>query len=126
MRFLSPKSTSLQKALVILFLLTIVMACISLVWLQFEKPGKVTRKCTMINQFADANKFTFDKNTSDTFKQLHPECNETANPPMSLGLEAAINLTVIIGVIFVLLSVYAYISRKKPVSQENPPEQPPK
>lgn len=113
------KMTGLQKVLTILFILTIVLSCVSLVWIQIEKPGKVTKRCELINQFMQDHNFTFN-NTTANLSLFRPACPSTTNPPMSPGLEATINLSYIVGAIFIVFGVYTYLSRKK----EEPPEQP--
>jgi len=113
MPFLNQKTTTLQKLLIILFLVTIALSCISLVWMQIEKPGKVTKRCDKINQFMQAHNFTFSNTTAD-LSLFTPSCPTTVNPPMSPGLESTINLATVTGIGFLVVSTYAYLTRKKP------------
>lgn len=110
------ETTTVQKLLIILFIVTITLSCISLVWMQVEKPGKVTKRCELINQFAASHNFSegeFKLNVS----KLNPSCPTTTNPPMSPGLDMCINLAMVSGAAFVLLGIYTYLTRKK----EGPP-----
>jgi len=113
------KTTKLQKALIVLFIITITLSCLSLVWIQLEKPGKVTTRCERISQFMSSHNFT-EGNNSLNLSKLTPSCPTTINPPMSPGLELCINLAAVSGIVFVILSAYTYITRKK---KEEPPIQ---
>jgi hypothetical protein len=112
--------TPIQKLIVLLFATTIILCCTALVWIQIEKPDKVTYRCEELGKFIDSHNFTVGEKT-DLSSQLRPACPKTVNPPMSAGLVAVINLATVTGIVFVGLAGYAYIAGKKKEQGKEPP-----
>lgn len=114
----SNETTILQKILVILFVATIITACVSLVWIIIEKPDKVTKQCeragglySMKPVVLNFTNVTGSNNGLDMSSIQN--CTTIINPPMSSGLSTMINISTISGGFFIGAAVYAYTFRKK-------------
>ena len=123
------ETTPLQKLLVILFGITIFLSCLSLVWIQIEKPEKVSYSCSALQGLMNPANGTVSLKELDSglsnIPKLEPTCKKTVNPPMSAGLVGVINLATVSGVLFVVVSGYAYVFRKKePEKKVEPEDQP--
>lgn len=123
-------STSIQKILIILFVATIVLSCVSLVGIMIEKPDKVSKHCEHTGGLRNLNQTDYNfSDITDTGLITVPNCTTTVNPPMSSGLVLLINLSTVCAGFFIAAAIIAYIMRKNKEPEEesdeneNPPVQ---
>jgi hypothetical protein len=116
----SPKTTTLQKVIIVLFTVTIIGSCASLVWISLEKPGKVTKLCENDNKLMRNTEERVFGNNTMSLEQFGRDCTTTVNPPMSGGLAALIDFTTFIGFLFLSASLYACWDRwtKRPIPKD--------
>jgi len=101
--------TGLQKLIVAFFLLTIITTCISLGMFFIDVPYKSTEKC--VDNKTAQNDFELGHRPMN--KGILQDCTWTSPKEISPVHDAIINLSAVIGGTFVILSAYAYITRKK-------------
>jgi len=101
--------TGLQKLIVSTFILTIILTCTALGMFFLDTPYKSTEVCviniTATNDYALTGHFGANGVIRD--------CVWTSPKEISPVHDAIINATAVCGGIFVLLSAYAYFTRKK-------------
>jgi hypothetical protein len=107
-------TTGIQKLLIVLFVATIALSCVSLVWMMVEKPDKVTTHCEHqggFNMKPVVLNLSNISNSNDL--SLIPNCVTTYNPPMSTGLALMINISTVCAGFFIAVAAIAYTTRKK-------------
>jgi hypothetical protein len=115
-----PETSTPQKLIILLFVATILMSCITLVWIMVEKPDKKTTTCEPTGRATSMVEQKLSQDDKAEFARLVRNCTSQTNPPMSSGLSLISTLTTISGGLFLAsASIYAYTSRKK-IQQKNP------
>jgi tellurite resistance protein TehA-like permease len=99
----------LQKLIVTFFILTIITTAISLCMFFVEVPYKSTSVCT---ENHNINTNTSDNSIINTNDQAMT-CKYTNAKDPSPIMNGIINANIVIGVIFISLSAYAYIKNRK-------------
>ena len=105
--------TGLQKLIIMFFLLTILLVIGSLVLFFIETPFISKERC--VDNLTAVNDYNFHGGLA---KGKIRDCTWTENRDLSPLHNAIINASAVCGGAFILLSAYAYVSRKKePISE---------
>jgi hypothetical protein len=110
-----PETNTLQKALCIVFVVTIGLSILSLGYFFVEKPNRVTVKCEYKGNLEyKMNTITLDPNTPGIQgMQRTKNCTTFTNPPISPNHQLVTDLATVSGISFLLLAIGAYIFRKR-------------
>jgi hypothetical protein len=106
---------NLQKGIVGFFILTVILSISSLVMFYIEVPYKSTVKCTPIDTINTSEEFPFNAGMMHDGKLQ--DCTMTQSKEPSDIFNILINANIVSGVIFLILSGYAFATRKR-----SPPE----
>lgn len=120
----SPETTIIQKVIIVLFIVTIVSSCISLLLFTIDKPSKQTIICELSGSGLKYAMKPVSLNMSLTeqinSQQFQRNCTTKINPPMSPLHTATTDIATGSVAIFFLASAYAYATRKKEKPIEPP------
>lgn len=106
--------TNVQNVLVVLFILTIALSCLSLVWYMVEKPNLKKTHCEQLGKSTSyiSDSYNLGNQSSMIMPKLQRNCTTEYNPPISAGLDIMINLSIICGILFFVAAICAYVFRK--------------
>jgi hypothetical protein len=119
-------ATSIQKIIIILFILTIALSCISLVGMIIEKPDRVYTYCERpgLSSMKPVVLNLANISSENNGLTLVQNCTTTVNPPMSTGLALLINLSTTCAGFFLAGAIIAYITRNKEEPDEKEEQTP--
>lgn len=110
------KLDNLQLAIVVFFGLTVLLSVGSLLMFFVEVPYKSTMDCKDVDPNA-----TFELGHGFSQNGKMQDCTWTPAKEPSVIFDGLVNANIASGLIFICLSAYAYIKRRKPQSTtENP------
>ncbi len=105
---------NLQKAIVVFFALTVLLSVGSLLMFFVEVPYKSTLKCVDNTTVSGENTLGNNMIMKDGKMQ---DCVWTDSKQPSVIFDALVNLNIASGIIFVILSAYAYYNKRKYVNR---------